>query len=54
MAQTVSAVIGGSPVQGAPAGRFPSTNPAHLDEVVADVAMGDASLLVTAARAARR
>jgi acyl-CoA reductase-like NAD-dependent aldehyde dehydrogenase len=54
MAQTVSAVIGGSPVQGAPAGRFPSTNPAHLDEVVADVAMGDASLLVTAARAARQ
>jgi acyl-CoA reductase-like NAD-dependent aldehyde dehydrogenase len=54
LAQTVSAVIGGSPVQGAPAGRFPSTNPAHLDEVVADVAMGDASLLVTAARAARQ
>jgi acyl-CoA reductase-like NAD-dependent aldehyde dehydrogenase len=54
MAQTVSAVIGGSPVQGAPAGRFSSTNPAHLDEVVADVALGDAPLLVTAARAARQ
>jgi aldehyde dehydrogenase (NAD+) len=54
MAQTVSAVIGGSPVQGAPAGRFSSTNPAHLDEVVADVALGDASLLVTAAQAARQ
>jgi aldehyde dehydrogenase (NAD+) len=54
MAQSVSAVIGGSPVEGAPAGRFSSTNPAHLDEVVADVALGDASLLVTAARAARQ
>ena len=54
MAQTVSAVIGGSPVQDAPAGRFSSTNPAHLDEVVADVALGDAPLLVTAARAARQ
>jgi alpha-ketoglutaric semialdehyde dehydrogenase len=54
MAQTVSAVIGGSPVDGAPAGRFSSTNPAHLDEVVADVALGDASLLVDAARAARQ
>jgi alpha-ketoglutaric semialdehyde dehydrogenase len=54
MAQTVSAVIGGSPVEGAPAGRFLSTNPAYLDEVVADVALGDASLLVTAARAARQ
>jgi alpha-ketoglutaric semialdehyde dehydrogenase len=54
MAQNVSAIIGGDPVQGAPAGRFSSTNPAHLDEVVADVALGDASLLVTAARAARQ
>jgi aldehyde dehydrogenase (NAD+) len=54
MAQNVSAVIGGSPVEGAPAGRFSSTNPAHLDEVVADVALGDAPLLVTAARAARQ
>ena len=54
MAQIVSAVIGGSPVEGAPAGRFSSTNPAHLDEVVADVALGDAPLLVTAARAARQ
>jgi alpha-ketoglutaric semialdehyde dehydrogenase len=54
MAQIVSAVIGGSPVESAPAGRFSSTNPAHLDEAVADVALGDASLLVTAARAARQ
>ena len=54
MAQTVSAVIGGRPVEDAPAGQFSSTNPAHLDDVVADVALGDAALLVTAARAARQ
>jgi alpha-ketoglutaric semialdehyde dehydrogenase len=54
MAQTVSAVIGGSPVEGAPAGWLKSTNPARLEEVVADVALGDASVLVTAARAARQ
>jgi alpha-ketoglutaric semialdehyde dehydrogenase len=54
MAQTVSAVIDGRPAPGAPAGQFSSTNPAQLDDVVADVALGDAELLVTAARAARQ
>src|SRR6266566_4047978 len=51
--RTVSSVIAGRPVAGAPGGRIRSTNPARLDEVVADVALGDAALLVTAARAAR-
>ena len=51
--RTVSSVIAGQPVAGAPGGRIRSTNPARLDEVVADVALGDAALLVTAARAAR-
>src|SRR5947207_7117237 len=51
--RTVSSVIAGQPVGGAPGGRIRSTNPARLDEVVADVALGDAALLVTAARAAR-
>ncbi len=54
MAQTVSAVIDGRPAPGAPAGQFSSTNPAQLDDVVADVALGDAALLVTAAQAARQ
>src|SRR5215475_3302832 len=49
----VSSVIDGRPSAGAPGGRIWSTNPARLDEVVADVALGDAELLVTAARAAR-
>src|SRR5690242_21426377 len=51
--RTVSSVIAGRPVAGAPGGRIRSTNPARLDEVVADVALGDAALLVTAAQAAR-
>ena len=51
--RTVSSVIAGRPVAGAPGGRIRSTNPARLDDVVADVALGDAALLVTAARAAR-
>src|SRR3989440_8625029 len=51
--RTVSSVIADRPVAGAPGGRIRSTNPARLDEVVADVALGDAALLVTAARAAR-
>src|SRR5882724_11868727 len=51
--RTVSSVIAGCPVADAPGGRIRSTNPARLDEVVADVALGDAALLVTAARAAR-
>src|SRR6478736_6366082 len=51
--RTISSVIAGRPVAGAPGGRIRSTNPARLDEVVADVALGDAALLVTAAQAAR-
>ena len=51
--RTVSSVIAGRPVADAPGGRMVSTNPARLDEVVADVALGDAALLVTAAQAAR-
>ena len=51
--RTLSSVIAGRKVADAPGGRIVSTNPARLDEVVADVALGDAALLVTAARAAR-
>src|SRR2546421_12575986 len=51
--RTVSSVIAGRPAGGAPGGRIRSTNPARLAEVVADVALGDAALLVTAAPAAR-
>jgi acyl-CoA reductase-like NAD-dependent aldehyde dehydrogenase len=52
--RTVGPVINGRPAGDAPASRFRSTNPARLDEVVAEVALGDAPLLVTAAQAARQ
>src|ERR1700758_5032954 len=51
--RTVCSVIARRKVADAPGGRIVSTNPARLDEVIADVALGDAALLVTAARAAR-
>ena len=50
--RTVSSVIGGAQT-GASAGRFKSTNPARLDDVVAEVALGDAAQFVVAARSAR-
>ncbi len=49
----ISSVIDGRPAPGPAAGRFLSTNPARLDDVVAEVALADAPTLVTAARAAR-
>ncbi len=51
--RTVTSVIGGRPAADTPAGRARSTNPAHLDEVVAEVALGDAAQLAAAARNAR-
>lgn len=50
---TVRSVVAGRPVDGAPGGLLRSTNPARLDDVVADVAMGDAAMFAAAARAAR-
>jgi acyl-CoA reductase-like NAD-dependent aldehyde dehydrogenase len=51
--RSVCSVIAGQPAAGAPCGRLQSTNPARLDDVVADVALGDAALLESACRAAR-
>jgi alpha-ketoglutaric semialdehyde dehydrogenase len=50
---TVSSVIAGQPVRDAPGGNLTSTNPARTDEVVAEVALGDAGTYVDACRAAR-
>jgi acyl-CoA reductase-like NAD-dependent aldehyde dehydrogenase len=48
----VTSVIDGAPVTG---GRtVPSTNPAHLDEVVGEVSFGDASTFVRAAESAKK
>src|SRR3954464_1629850 len=52
-ATTVASIVGGSPRSDAPGGRLTSTNPARLDDVVAEVLLGDASTFVDAARAAR-
>jgi acyl-CoA reductase-like NAD-dependent aldehyde dehydrogenase len=49
----LSSVVGGRPVKGAPGGTLSSVNPARLDDVVAEVALGDAGTFVAACRAAR-
>src|SRR5215472_10719011 len=49
----ISSVIDGRPADGPAAGRFLSTNPARLDDVVADVALAGSPEMVAAARAAR-
>jgi aldehyde dehydrogenase (NAD+) len=54
MARTITSIVGGAPVAGAPGGQVSSTNPARIAEVVADVALGDAGTFAAAARAARQ
>src|SRR3954463_7103419 len=51
-ATTVASIVDGSPRADAPGGRLTSTNPARLDDVVADVLLGDAATFVDACRAA--
>ena len=51
--RTVASIVGGRAVPGAPGGELRSTNPARLDEVVAEVSLGDAGTFVDACRAAR-
>jgi len=53
MSRTVSSIIAGRAATDAPGGREASTNPARVDEVVADVALGDAATFVAACEAAR-
>jgi aldehyde dehydrogenase (NAD+) len=52
-APSIASVIAGEARTDAPGGRLQSTNPARLDEVVAEVGLGDASTFVDACRAAR-
>src|SRR3954466_12395126 len=52
-ATTVASIVGGETRRDAPGGRLTSTNPAQLDDVVAEVLLGDAATFVDAARAAR-
>jgi len=53
MTTTVGSVIAGSRLDGAPGGMFRSTNPARLNELVAEVSLGDADVFEAAARAAQ-
>src|SRR3954452_10708886 len=52
-ATTIASIVGGSVRTDAPGGKLTSTNPAQLDDVVAEVLLGDASTFVDACRAAR-
>ena len=51
--RTIASIIDGAPRQDAPGGRLRSTNPAQLDDVVAEVLLADADTFVDAARSAR-
>jgi alpha-ketoglutaric semialdehyde dehydrogenase len=53
MSRSISCVVGGRPVAGAPGGRIASVNPARTSEVVAEVSLGDADTFAAAAQAAR-
>jgi alpha-ketoglutaric semialdehyde dehydrogenase len=52
-ATTVASLVDGEARTDAPGGRLTSTNPARLDDVVAEVHLGDAGTFVDAARVAR-
>jgi len=53
MSTSITSVVGGLEVPGAPGGCVQSVNPARVSEVVAEVALGDAGTFAAAARAAR-
>ncbi|CAN5717418.1 hypothetical protein BH18ACT17_BH18ACT17_04050 [soil metagenome] len=50
---TIRSSVGGTPVDGAPGGKAVVSNPARLDDTLAEVALGDAATFVDALRAAR-
>ena len=51
--RTICSIVGGQTAADAPGGRVQSTNPARLDDSVAEVLLGDADTFVEACRAAR-
>ena len=51
--RSVGSIIGGSQAGTAPGGTLRTVNPANVDEVVAEVRLGDAATFVEACRAAR-
>jgi acyl-CoA reductase-like NAD-dependent aldehyde dehydrogenase len=53
MARTISSIIAGRSAAEGPGGSLRIANPAHLDRIVAEALLGDASTFVDACRAAR-
>src|SRR3954469_19702439 len=51
--RTAASVIEGRALTDAPGGRLNSTDPAHTDDIVAELLLGDAATFVDACRAAR-
>ena len=51
--RTIRSLVAGAPVDGAPGGSISVSNPARLDDTVAEVELGDTSTFVGACRAAR-
>ena len=49
----IASIVEGRQRDDAPGGRLTSTNPAQLDDTVAEVLLGDAGTFVDAARSAR-
>jgi alpha-ketoglutaric semialdehyde dehydrogenase len=54
MTHKLTSIVAGTPVEGTPGGLIASTNPARTDEIVAEVALGDAQTFLAACRAARQ
>jgi aldehyde dehydrogenase (NAD+) len=53
MSRTITSVVAGAVLAGAPGGRLEDRNPAHLDDVIASVELGDAGTFAAACAAAR-
>jgi alpha-ketoglutaric semialdehyde dehydrogenase len=53
MQRTVASIVAGTQVDNAPGGTLTTLNPAHLDEVLAEVSLADEGTFVDACRAAR-
>jgi aldehyde dehydrogenase (NAD+) len=52
--RTIRSLIGGAPAEDAPGGSFAVSNPALLDDILAEAALGDAGTIVDACRTARQ
>jgi alpha-ketoglutaric semialdehyde dehydrogenase len=53
MSHAIASLVSGRPANGGPGGTVRGVDPAHLGEVVAEAALGDAATFVSACRAAR-